>query len=131
MYHYSDVEDYLTCNAETMRLLICPGFELTFYSGVYGTCLGAMTQFGDDAKGLIGLSGILIGVGEILGKSVHYNYCASVLSGHGKCNKQFSVLNQEGEYLVSWISVIVSAETQWCFLACSPILWHSTSSSST
>ncbi|XP_016419353.1 UNC93-like protein MFSD11 [Sinocyclocheilus rhinocerous] len=41
--------------------------ELTFYSGVYGTCLGAMTQFGHDAKGLIGLSGILIGVGEILG----------------------------------------------------------------
>ncbi len=54
-----------------MWLHICPGFELTFYSGVYGTCLGAMTQFGDDAKGLIGLSGILIGVGEILGKSVH------------------------------------------------------------
>lgn len=47
-----------------------PGLELTFYSGVYGTCLGAMSQFGDNAKGLIGLSGILIGVGEILGKSV-------------------------------------------------------------
>uniref|UniRef100_A0A673FN39 UNC93-like protein MFSD11 n=1 Tax=Sinocyclocheilus rhinocerous TaxID=307959 RepID=A0A673FN39_9TELE len=46
------------------------GLELTFYSGVYGTCLGAMTQFGHDAKGLIGLSGILIGVGEILGGGV-------------------------------------------------------------
>ncbi|XP_043087860.1 UNC93-like protein MFSD11 isoform X2 [Puntigrus tetrazona] len=53
-----------------MLLLSVPfaysGVELTFYSGVYGTCLGAMTQFGDNAKGLIGLSGILIGVGEIL-----------------------------------------------------------------
>lgn len=53
-----------------MLLSICTGLELTFYSGVYGTCLGAMTQFGEGAKGLIGLSGILIGVGEILGKSV-------------------------------------------------------------
>uniref|UniRef100_A0A8C7MCV9 Major facilitator superfamily domain containing 11 n=1 Tax=Oncorhynchus kisutch TaxID=8019 RepID=A0A8C7MCV9_ONCKI len=43
------------------------GLELTFYSGVYGTCIGAMTQFGEDAKSLIGLSGIFIGLGEILG----------------------------------------------------------------
>ncbi|KAK3520760.1 hypothetical protein QTP70_032333 [Hemibagrus guttatus] len=46
------------------------GLELTFYSGVYGTCIGAMTRFGDDAKSLIGLAGIFIGVGEILGGSV-------------------------------------------------------------
>lgn len=45
------------------------GLELTFYSGVYGTCIGAMTSFGKDAKGLIGLSGICIGIGEILGES--------------------------------------------------------------
>ena len=44
------------------------GLELTFYSGVYGTCIGAMTRFGHNAKGLIGISGILIGVGEILGR---------------------------------------------------------------
>ncbi|KAJ8389166.1 hypothetical protein AAFF_G00123720 [Aldrovandia affinis] len=43
------------------------GLELTFYSGVYGTCIGAMTQFGTDAKALIGLSGVFIGMGEILG----------------------------------------------------------------
>lgn len=69
-----------------MWLPICTGLELTFYSGVYGTCLGAMTQFGEGAKGLIGLSGILIGVGEILGESVHHKYCASVLSEHAKAN---------------------------------------------
>nr|XP_029492379.1 UNC93-like protein MFSD11 [Oncorhynchus nerka] len=46
------------------------GLELTFYSGVYGTCIGAMTQFGNDAKSLIGLSGIFIGLGEILGGGV-------------------------------------------------------------
>lgn len=40
------------------------GLELTFYSGVYGTSIGAMTVFGDEAKSLIGLSGIFIGIGE-------------------------------------------------------------------
>ncbi|KAM9843407.1 UNC93-like protein MFSD11 [Aulostomus maculatus] len=46
------------------------GLELTFYSGVYGTCIGAMTKFGLDAKSLIGISGICIGLGEILGGGV-------------------------------------------------------------
>ncbi|XP_068605507.1 UNC93-like protein MFSD11 [Brachionichthys hirsutus] len=46
------------------------GLELTFYSGVYGTCIGAMTRFGKDAKSLIGISGICLGLGEILGGGV-------------------------------------------------------------
>uniref|UniRef100_A0A3B3ZUP1 Uncharacterized protein n=1 Tax=Periophthalmus magnuspinnatus TaxID=409849 RepID=A0A3B3ZUP1_9GOBI len=58
---------------EMLLLSICiayTGLELTFYSGVYGTSIGAMTRFGTDAKGLIGLSGICIGAGEILGGGV-------------------------------------------------------------
>uniref|UniRef100_A0A8C2X381 UNC93-like protein MFSD11 n=1 Tax=Cyclopterus lumpus TaxID=8103 RepID=A0A8C2X381_CYCLU len=43
------------------------GLELSFYSGVYGTCVGATAQFGDSAKGLIGISGIVVGIGEIVG----------------------------------------------------------------
>ncbi|XP_057717398.1 UNC93-like protein MFSD11 [Corythoichthys intestinalis] len=43
------------------------GLELSFYSGIYGTCLGATTQFGEAAKGLIGISGIVVGLGEIIG----------------------------------------------------------------
>ncbi|XP_019722077.1 UNC93-like protein MFSD11 isoform X1 [Hippocampus comes] len=46
------------------------GVELTFYSGVYGTCIGAMTGLGADAKSLMGLSGICVGLGEILGGGV-------------------------------------------------------------
>lgn len=46
-----------------------PGLELSFYSGVYGTCIGATAQFGAAAKGLIGISGIVVGIGEILGES--------------------------------------------------------------
>ncbi|XP_020821614.1 UNC93-like protein MFSD11 [Phascolarctos cinereus] len=46
------------------------GLELTFFSGVYGTCIGAVNQFGTEEKSLIGLSGIFIGIGEILGGSL-------------------------------------------------------------
>uniref|UniRef100_A0A673G5P7 UNC93-like protein MFSD11 n=1 Tax=Sinocyclocheilus rhinocerous TaxID=307959 RepID=A0A673G5P7_9TELE len=74
IYFFSTEKSIQLAMTKEMLLLSIPfaysGLELTFYSGVYGTCLGAMTQFGDDAKGLIGLSGILIGVGEILGGGV-------------------------------------------------------------
>uniref|UniRef100_F7GF69 UNC93-like protein MFSD11 n=1 Tax=Callithrix jacchus TaxID=9483 RepID=F7GF69_CALJA len=46
------------------------GLELTFFSGVYGTCIGAINKFGAEEKSLIGLSGIFIGIGEILGGSL-------------------------------------------------------------
>lgn len=44
------------------------GLELSFYSGVYGTCLGSTSHFEHQANGLIGLSGIVVGVGEIVGE---------------------------------------------------------------
>ncbi|XP_063148972.1 UNC93-like protein MFSD11 [Candoia aspera] len=46
------------------------GLELTFFSGVYGTCIGAVKKFGAEEKSLIGLSGIFIGIGEILGGGI-------------------------------------------------------------
>lgn len=42
------------------------GIELGFYSGVYGTAVG-QTQSFQYAKELVGLSGVFIGIGEILG----------------------------------------------------------------
>uniref|UniRef100_A0A8D3C950 UNC93-like protein MFSD11 n=1 Tax=Scophthalmus maximus TaxID=52904 RepID=A0A8D3C950_SCOMX len=53
--------------ATTWPPLCPPGLELSFYSGVYGTCIGATAQFGEAAKGLIGISGIVVGIGEIVG----------------------------------------------------------------
>ena len=43
---------------------------LCFWSGVYGTSLGRTKNWSigaEDAKSLVGLHGILIGVGEIVG----------------------------------------------------------------
>ncbi|KAM4716784.1 UNC93-like protein MFSD11 isoform 2-T2 [Anableps anableps] len=47
--------------------MVYSGLELSFYSGVYGTCIGATAHFGEAAKGLIGISGIVVGIGEIVG----------------------------------------------------------------
>ncbi|XP_021169483.2 UNC93-like protein MFSD11 [Fundulus heteroclitus] len=47
--------------------MVYSGLELCFYSGVYGTCIGATAHFGEAAKGLIGISGIVVGIGEIVG----------------------------------------------------------------
>uniref|UniRef100_A0A673VEZ8 UNC93-like protein MFSD11 n=1 Tax=Suricata suricatta TaxID=37032 RepID=A0A673VEZ8_SURSU len=62
------------CVTREMLLLSVPtaytGLELTFFSGVYGTCIGAVNKFGTEEKSLIGLSGIFIGIGEILGGSL-------------------------------------------------------------
>lgn len=49
-------------------LLLNAGFELTFFSGVYGTSVGHTLKFGPVSKQLLGLSGVFIGVGEIIGK---------------------------------------------------------------
>jgi len=43
------------------------GLHLSFYSGVYSSSIGFTTSMGINSKQLVGLSGILIGVGEILG----------------------------------------------------------------
>ncbi|XP_052831766.1 UNC93-like protein MFSD11 isoform X2 [Octopus bimaculoides] len=78
-----------------MQLLFIPflyvGIEITFFSGVYGTCLANNKHFGQEAKALIGLSGMFIGVGEILGGSTlailgkltqHYDKAPFIFMGY-------------------------------------------------
>jgi len=48
--------------------LFLSGLELTFFSGVYGTCIAQNKHFGKNRNGLLGISGMLIGAGEIIGQ---------------------------------------------------------------
>lgn len=43
------------------------GIELSFFSGVYGPSLGFTKQFGEISNQLVALSGIFVGVGEVVG----------------------------------------------------------------
>ncbi|NXD69098.1 MFS11 protein, partial [Eolophus roseicapillus] len=72
-YVFTEKSIKLSFTKEIMLLSVTTaytGLELTFFSGVYGTCIGAVNRFGSEAKSLIGLSGIFIGVGEILGGGI-------------------------------------------------------------
>ena len=51
-----------------MDLTFNLGLELAFYSGVYSTVIGNTKQLSEKStKKYVGLSGIMIGVGEIVG----------------------------------------------------------------
>lgn len=43
------------------------GLELTFFSGVYGPSIGSTLSFGKEAKSLVGMHGIFVGLGEFVG----------------------------------------------------------------
>lgn len=48
-------------------MFVYTGLVLTFYSGVYSSSIGFTKAMGDSRKSLIGLSGIFIGIGEVVG----------------------------------------------------------------
>ena len=43
------------------------GIQLNIWSAVYGTCIGFTHAFGEERKALTTISGIFVGVGEVLG----------------------------------------------------------------
>ncbi|XP_059141605.1 UNC93-like protein MFSD11 isoform X2 [Physella acuta] len=59
------------------------GLELTFFSGVYGSSISHNQHFGSEANGLLGISGIFIGVGEILGGAL-FGLLGKKTNAHGR-----------------------------------------------
>lgn len=61
------------CNANHCYLsayfidaLLLLGVSLAFFSGVYGPSIGFTNELGTQAKQLVGMNGIFIGIGEVL-----------------------------------------------------------------
>ncbi|KAL4709904.1 hypothetical protein ACJJTC_003867 [Scirpophaga incertulas] len=60
----------LFCTRDMLLLsvtFIYTGVELSFFSGVYSPSIGFTLAMGENAKQLVGLSGVFIGMGEVLG----------------------------------------------------------------
>ncbi|XP_045448903.1 UNC93-like protein MFSD11 [Melitaea cinxia] len=60
----------LFCTSDMILLsaaFIYTGVELSFFSGVYSPSIGFTLAMGENAKQLVGLSGVFIGMGEVLG----------------------------------------------------------------
>ncbi|KAI4496510.1 hypothetical protein M0804_000320 [Polistes exclamans] len=54
------------------------GLQLTFFSGVYATSIGFTKAMGESRKRLIGLSGIFVGIGEVVGGTLFGIFASKV-----------------------------------------------------
>lgn len=54
------------------------GVELSFFSGVYSPSIGFTLSMGENVKQLVGLSGVFIGLGEVLGNDFYLNLRTSL-----------------------------------------------------
>lgn len=54
------------------------GLVLTFYSGVYSSSIGFTRALGESRKRLVGLSGIFIGIGEVVGGALFGIFASKV-----------------------------------------------------
>lgn len=62
---------FVTPNMLLLSLtFIYTGLELTFFSGVYSNSVGFTKAMGPQRKSLVGLSGIFIGIGEVVGGAI-------------------------------------------------------------
>ncbi len=69
-FYTGNNENFFNGIYSLMRIFIIKtGLELSFFSGVYGTAIGNTIDLAEDgnAKRYIGISGMLIGAGEIIG----------------------------------------------------------------
>ncbi|XP_012538771.1 UNC93-like protein MFSD11 [Monomorium pharaonis] len=119
---------FLTSNMLLLSLtFIYTGLELTFYSGVYSSSIGFMMVFGDQRKSLVGLSGIFVGVGEVVGGAI-FGILASKISG--KCGGWPVVITGLVVHLFAFISIFLNMPndapfadtTNVGFINASPIL---------
>lgn len=68
---------------------------------MYGTCISNNRHFGHDAKGLLGISGMCIGAGEIVGRQSFYSFlkwcesfvCLFLLIFGGRVHQQYLALS--------------------------------------
>lgn len=64
-------------------LFVYTGFELSFQSGIYSTCIGNTKAFGEEAKRLVGLCGIMVGAGEVAGGAL-FGLLGTQTTRHGR-----------------------------------------------
>lgn len=75
---------FLTQNMLVLSFtFIYTGLELTFYSGVYSNSVGFTKAMGDKRKSFIGLSGIFIGLGEVIGGAIFGIFASKIFRNHG------------------------------------------------
>ena len=76
------------------------GLEITFWSGVFPTCIGQTKQLAN-RFGVVGLSGIIVGVGEISGAAI------STLINNRRGHLGTGINKGVDFYTVSWFQLVL------------------------
>ncbi|XP_078041172.1 UNC93-like protein MFSD11 isoform X2 [Augochlora pura] len=81
------------------------GLVLTFYSGVYSSSIGFTKAIGESRKSLVGLSGIFIGIGEVIGGAI-FGIFASKLTRN--CGGWLVVITGFCVHLFAFITIFLN-----------------------
>lgn len=84
---------------------IYTGLELTFYSGVYSNSVGFTEKIGDNRKSLVGLSGIFIGIGEVVGGAIFGIFMPKIF---GNCGNWAVVITGLFVHMFAFISIFLN-----------------------
>lgn len=85
------------------------GLALTFWSGVYGTCIGFTEAFGEKRKSYVGLHGIFVGLGEILG-GFAFGIMGKFVAKYGRhLPVSLGFLVSGGAYLIAYLNLPADA----------------------
>lgn len=85
-------------------LFLFTGLHVSFYSGVYSSCIAFTKSLGTNTKQLLGYTGILIGVGEVTGGLL----CSVLGKNSERSNSKFSGLSRSTVIIISFFINIVA-----------------------
>ncbi|KAK2580548.1 hypothetical protein KPH14_007681 [Odynerus spinipes] len=91
---------------------IYTGLELTFFSGVYSSSIGFTKAMGNSRKRLVGLSGIFVGIGEVVGGAL-FGIFAKRISG--TCGGSSVVITGFVTHLFAFISIYLNLPNSAAF----------------
>lgn len=86
---------------------IYTGLALTFFSGVYSSSIGFTEGMGEKRKSLVGLSGICIGIGEVVGGAI-FGILAGRTGSIGSCTGSSVVVTGFFVSLFAYITVLLN-----------------------
>ncbi|XP_034939334.1 UNC93-like protein MFSD11 [Chelonus insularis] len=99
---------FTTCKMMLLSLtFIYTGLALTFFSGVYSSSIGFTEAMGEKRKSLVGLSGICIGIGEVVGGAI-FGILASRTGTLGRCTGWPVVITGFFVSLFAYITILLN-----------------------
>ncbi|XP_025209177.1 UNC93-like protein MFSD11 [Melanaphis sacchari] len=85
-------------------LFLFTGLHISFYSGVYSSCIAFTKSISTNNEQLLGYTGLLVGVGEVIGGSL----CSILGKKSSRSNSKFNGLSRSTVIIISFFINIVA-----------------------